>query len=244
MALSSTELDSLRDLLEEGLRRLSGPWNWTAASAERKALVENLLSYTAELYRFNDKLRLVDAEPEQFVTAHLLDSLAPMSELPPPTVELFEKGVSLLDLGSGAGLPGIPLALAFPQLSVTLLDRSGRRCGFLRNAKAILGRRDISIVQGDLKEGARRYAGAFDLVTARAFHPLDSKLFGELRSLLTPEGEIVLYKGRRDQAEAELSRLFEALEARGERLPERVLRDVDVPGLERERTLLLLKRCA
>lgn len=256
MALSSEVIDSLRTPLLEGLRGLSGPWNRPpdpGASESRAAgpgtpdsetLAEALLTYAAELYRFNEKLGLVEAEPQTFVYAHLLDALAPISVFPAGTSRLFGEKVSLVDVGSGAGLPGIPLALAFPQLSVSLLDRSGRRCGFLRNAVAILGRRDISIVQGDLREASRRYPGAFDVLTSRAFHPLEPKLFGELQGLLGPEGEMLFYKGRRDQTEAENSRLLEALEARGERLPETLIRDVDVPALERERTLLLIRRSA
>ena len=213
-------------------------------SPSLEKLADQLLSYTAELYRFNEKLGLVQAEPSEFIHAHLLDSLAPVAALPPRTAERFGGAASLIDVGTGAGLPGIPLALAFPGLSVTLLDRAGRRCGFLRNVLAILGRRDISIIQGDLKEGSRRSEGGFDLLTARAFHPLEPKLYGELQRILGKGGEMVLYKGRREQTEAELSSLLESLKARGERLPEGEIREVDVPGLERERTVLLLSRFA
>jgi 16S rRNA (guanine527-N7)-methyltransferase len=254
VALSAAELDSLRPELLDGLRRLPGPWNSVSApgaprpgrprSPGPEKLADQLLAYTAELYRFNEKLGLVQAEPSAFIHADLLDSLAPVAALPQRTADRFAGAASLIDVGTGAGLPGVPLALAFPGLSVTLLDRAGRRCGFLRNLLAILGRRDISIIQGDLKEGARRAEGGFDLLTARAFHPLNPKLYGELRRVLLEGGEMVLYKGRREQTEAELSSLIESLKARGEPLPEGEIRDVDVPGLERERTVLLLSRSA
>ncbi|MFP4425980.1 MAG: 16S rRNA (guanine(527)-N(7))-methyltransferase RsmG [Spirochaetaceae bacterium] len=254
MAVSASELDSLRPALLAGLRHIPGPWNQdpesgktppeTPPSPALEKLADGLLAYTAELYRFNEKLGLVEAEPAEFVHAHLLDSLAPIAALPQEIGERFRGRNSLIDVGSGAGLPGIPLALAFPELSVTLLDRAGRRCGFLRNVLAILGRREVSIYQGELTEGRRRLGGSFDLLTARAFRPLNRKLYGELTALLSEGGEMVLYKGRRGQTEAELASLLEGLELRGEPSPKSEIRDVQVPGLGRERTVLLLSRSA
>lgn len=246
MPLSSGELDSLRLPLLEGLEALysregalQGAWPLPAESLAAKLLV-----YTAELFRFNDKLRLVDADPEEFVFAHLLDSLAPAAALPPDSAERLIRGARMVDLGSGAGLPGIPLALAFPELQMTLLDRSGRRCGFLRNAVAILGRRDIAVFQGTLQEGRRRLPEGQELLVARAFRPLSGELYRELLALLAPGGEVLLYKGRLEQVKKELEDLRGELLQEGKEPPEATIEGVDVPGLQRERSLLRIRKFA
>lgn len=255
MSLSPEELDSLRRPLLEGIRALQSAWSSFApetstgpearpapeTSTGPEALADTLLAYTAEIYRFNEKLGLVEAEPPEFVHAHLLDSLAPVAALPERSRRKLLRGAMTLDLGSGAGLPGIPLALAFPKLKMTLLDRSGRRCGFLRNAVAILGRRDITVLQGTLKEGGRRLAGKVELLFARAFHPLDARLYEGLSRLLSPSGEMILYKGRREQVESELSVLRRELQEKSKEPPESEIREVDVPGLERERSVLIMR---
>lgn len=260
MSLSPEELDSLRRPLLDGIRTLQGaesgssPPAATSLGLERspgavgrawpvvpEELVDKLLRYTAELFRFNEKLGLVEASPREFVHAHLLDSLSPVAFLPESTRRRLSEGSMAVDLGSGAGLPGIPLALAFPELEMTLLDRSGRRCGFLRNAVAILGRRDITVLQGTLKEGGRRLAGKVELLFARAFHPLEASLYEALAGLLSPSGEMILYKGRREQAESELSGLERELRENGKQLPESTVLEVGVPGLERERSVLVMR---
>lgn len=240
----SGSTDSLREPLSTGLEALLPPKRFPAD--RREAVLQSLLTYTEELFRFNPKLGLVDATPGEFVSAHLLDSLAPLSVLPEDVLSRLEGDVSLLDVGSGAGLPGIPLAISFPRLATTLLDRSGRRCGFMRNAVAILGRRDIDILQGDLDEASRLegYRESFDFVVARAFRPLELPIWRRLRPLVRPGGVILLYKGRRDQCEGEVERLEEALLLDGDALPDREIISLEVPGLERERTLLLFTMSA
>ncbi len=89
---------------------------------------------------------------------HLAESLA-MAEVWWPSVP-----TTLLDVGSGVGLPGIPLAILHPQTSVTLLDRSGRRAGLLRRAIRVIALEGIEVVQQDLEE----FEGRFEVVTARA----------------------------------------------------------------------------
>ena len=269
MPLSPQELDSLRPPLLEGLRTLQAAWdsptrpgagagaeeNVTGPDAaqgearvpfgwplEPETLTERLLAYTAELFRFNEKLGLVGSEPREFVQAHLLDSLAPIGVLPESSRARFLRGAAALDVGSGAGLPGIPLALSFPELKMTLLDRSGRRCGFLRNAVAILGRRDIEVFPGTVREARPSLAGSAELLLARAFHPLGVGVYEHLDCLLAAGGEMLLYKGRLEQAEEELSRLREELQEQGREPPEALLRKVEVPALSRERSVLVLRR--
>lgn len=90
---------------------------------------------------------------------HIADSLLYL----PPEVE----GSTLLDVGSGAGLPGLVLAIAHPHLAVTVLDRSGRRAGLLKRATRVVGLDNVSVRQADIKDVESR----FDIVTVRAVFP-------------------------------------------------------------------------
>ena len=91
-----------------------------------------LLQYARELLKWNAKVNLTAiTDPDQVVDKHLLDSLAVVPEV--------GGAKSLLDLGAGAGLPGIPLALALPELQVTLVDAVAKKVGFMKHAIALLG---------------------------------------------------------------------------------------------------------
>jgi len=93
---------------------------------------EGLLAYAKELLKWNQKVNLTAiTAPDEVADKHLLDSLAVLPEV--------QGARSLLDLGAGAGLPGIPLALALPQLQVTLVDAVAKKVGFMKHAVAMLG---------------------------------------------------------------------------------------------------------
>lgn len=243
------EIRALRPRLLEGvteLRKSSAQAGEIGEPANEpmspEELTDSLLRYTEELFRFNEKLGLVEAEPEAFVYAHLLDSLAPLYQLPPEIDRRLAAEVTLIDVGSGAGLPGIPIALARPQLRVTLLDRSGRRCGFLRNSVAMLRRGDIEVVQGDLSTAGERLS-PHRLLTARAFRPLGPDIYRRLCELLEADGVMVLYKGRLKEAEGEAESLLADLRAAGRREPAVDVLALEVPGLRRERCVTLIRKC-
>lgn len=94
---------------------------------------------------------------------------------------------ALTDLGSGVGLPGIPLAIIWPSTEVTLIDRSGRRCDLARRAVRVLGLENIHVLQEDIfaVEGRR------SAMVSRAATPVE-QLAGLVRSLLAPEGIAVV----------------------------------------------------
>jgi 16S rRNA (guanine527-N7)-methyltransferase len=118
---------------------------------------------------------------------HLLNSAAIASLVP--------AGVRVVDVGSGAGLPGIPLALARPDLTVTLLEPLARRVAFLTECVDRLGLERVTVVRGRAEEGpVRRDLGGADVVTARAVAPLD-KLAGWCLPLLRPGGLLLAMKG-------------------------------------------------
>jgi 16S rRNA (guanine527-N7)-methyltransferase len=118
---------------------------------------------------------------------HLLNSAAIASLVP--------AGARVVDVGSGAGLPGIPLALARPDLTVTLLEPLARRVAFLTECVDRLGLERVTVVRGRAEEGpVRRELGGADVVTARAVAPLD-RLAGWCLPLLRPGGLLLAMKG-------------------------------------------------
>ena len=118
---------------------------------------------------------------------HLLNSAAIASLVP--------DGARVVDVGSGAGLPGIPLALARPDLTVTLLEPLARRVAFLTECVDRLGLDRVTVVRGRAEEGPiRSELGGADVVTARAVAPLD-RLAGWCLPLLRPGGRLLAMKG-------------------------------------------------
>jgi 16S rRNA (guanine527-N7)-methyltransferase len=118
---------------------------------------------------------------------HLLNSAA--------IAALVPAGARVVDVGSGAGLPGIPLALVRPDLTITLLEPLARRVTFLDECVDRLGLSTVTVVRGRAEEGpVRRSLGGADVVTARAVAPLE-KLAGWCLPLLRPGGLLLAMKG-------------------------------------------------
>jgi 16S rRNA (guanine527-N7)-methyltransferase len=183
-----------------------------------------LLAYLALLDKWNRVYNLTAVrETGRMVSHHLLDSLA--------AVPYFE-GDAVLDVGSGGGLPGIPLAIARPELQVTLIDSIAKKTAFLLQAKTELGLDNLTVVTGRV-EDFRPQAG-FDIITSRAFS--DLREFATLtRHLLKPGGRWLAMKGLMPHEEIVL-------------LPDwaRVSANIGlaVPGLEASRHLIVLERVA
>ncbi len=134
-------------------------------------------------------------ERERLWDRHILNSAA-IGELIPPSIRIA-------DVGSGAGLPGIPLAIARPDLSVVLIEPLLRRTTFLSEVVAELGLANVAVVRGRAEDpGVRAELGKFDAVTSRAVAALD-KLARWCMPLLRPGGEMLAMKGERADAEVE-----------------------------------------
>ena len=169
-----------RRRLAEGLAALDLP----------DRLAGPLLAYLELLARWNRRFNLTAVcDPAEAVTRHLLDSLAVLPHL---------VGPRLLDLGSGAGLPGVPVALARSDWQVVLLDRNGKKTRFLTQAALSLPLPNVTVVQGD-GDGYRPQAG-FDTITARAVAELPV-LVRQARPLLVAGGRLVALKGRHPEGE-------------------------------------------
>jgi 16S rRNA (guanine527-N7)-methyltransferase len=176
------QLAAQRKLLVDGVDRLGLSLSDTA--------VDTLLEYVALLDRWNQAYNLTAIrDRQQMITHHLLDSLA---------IAGFVKGPRVLDMGTGPGLPGIPLAIALPDISFVLLDSNGKKTRFLVQAKSALGLDNIEVVHSRVE--AYQPGTEFDTITARAFATLETML-GRSRHLCAPGGRYLLMKGRMPQDE-------------------------------------------
>lgn len=200
--------------LEQGLAALG-----LALPAERQ---QKLLAYLALLQKWNKTYSLTALrEPEKAVSHHLLDSLA---------VRPYVRGASLLDVGSGGGMPGIPLAIVCPELRVTLLDSNSKKTAFLQQAAIELGLPNIAVHCGRVEQ--YQPPEKFAAIISRAFSEL-ADFVALSRHLLGADGCWLAMKGLwpheeiarlpADIAVAEVHRLL-------------------VPGVEAERHLVVLRQ--
>jgi len=208
-----TSLEWLRPTLEQGLRALE--------LDACDALAEGLLRYLALLQRWNAAYNLVAAQAAADMLArHLFDSLA---------VSRFIGAGPLADLGSGAGLPGIPLALIDPAREVILVESNGKKARFLRTAVRELELSNV-VVHAQRAEAGPPFAVPW--VTARALAPL-GKLLRLAEPWLGPGGQLLALKGPGVAGEiADIPKGF-ALIAQHR---------LQVPGLDAERWVVVFKR--
>ncbi|MED5508829.1 MAG: 16S rRNA (guanine(527)-N(7))-methyltransferase RsmG [Pseudomonadota bacterium] len=148
-----------------------------------EAQKQQLLDYVALLVKWNKVYNLTSVrDPAQMLSRHILDSLSVLPYLDAPT---------LLDVGTGGGLPGIPAAIVRPDCAVTLLDSNSKKTRFLQQAKAELGLHNVTVVHGRVEQVS---LPKFAIITARAFATVDDiiKLAGQH---CEQNGRLVLMKG-------------------------------------------------
>lgn len=186
------------------------------------SLAPRLLDYLALLERWNHTYNLTAIrDPREMLTKHLLDSLA---------MARFVDNEQLADLGTGPGLPGIPLAIAKPGLRVALVESNGKKARFLREAVRVLTLGNARVLESRAEAVAE--PGAFQVVTARALDRL-AGIIAVGGHLLAPGGRLLAMKGvRPDDEIAELPPGW-ALSA---------IHTLRVPGLVGERHLIEVTR--
>jgi len=168
-----------RAALERGIDEL--------ALALPAGAIERLLAYAELLTKWNRTYNLTAIrDPLDMVSHHLLDSLAVLPHLP------MSEGAALADVGSGAGLPGIPLALARTEWRVTLNDSNQKKVAFMRQAAIELGLRNVSTYEGRVETW--RPATRFAVVISRAFADL-AQFIEKCRHLVAPGGVLAAMKG-------------------------------------------------
>ena len=209
-----TALPDLLPALESGLDELGLP----------RTLAPRLLDYLALLLRWNKAYNLTAIrDPREMLVKHLLDSLAMAPHV---------HDERLADLGTGPGLPGIPLAIARPGLQVALVESNGKKARFLREAVRALGLGNARVLES--RAEAVDAPGAFDVVTARALDRL-AGILAVGGHLLAPGGRVLAMKGLRPDDEiAELPAGWRVAAVHALR----------VPGLAAERHLVEVTRAA
>ena len=201
---------SLQEKLEAGARQLGIDL--------APSTLEKLLAYLALLVKWNKVHNLTAVrDPEEMVTLHLLDSLSVLPHVP---------AGRLLDVGSGAGLPGIVLAICRPDLQVTTIDAVQKKASFMRQAKAELQIGNLQVVAGRVEQ--LKPDEPFNTVISRAFSEI--ALFIRLtRHLIAQDGLWLAMKGQMPQEE------LEAVTLKPSRIEE-----LKVPGLDAQRHLVFL----
>jgi 16S rRNA (guanine527-N7)-methyltransferase len=210
------------DQLEAGLRALGIPH---AAAVSAK-----LIHFGKVLLEENKRTNLTGARSiDDLIKEHFLDSLAPLK-----FVELVQP---IVDVGSGAGFPGIPAAIAFPNKKIVLLEPRAKRAEFLSVAARKLGLKNVSVIKSSARgPGAAPVAGKAGTVLIRAVAQ-PAIAFGLGLPLLRPGGHLVLYEGRAARATREDRRAAATAGAGDLRI-----RRVVVPGLSATRHAWIVRK--
>jgi 16S rRNA (guanine(527)-N(7))-methyltransferase GidB len=205
---------NLGEKLEQGLAALAVPL--PAGAGER------LLAYITLLHKWNKVYNLTAIrEPQQMLSHHILDSLAVLPYLP--------QAKSIADVGTGAGLPGIPLALARPETAVALVESNHKKATFLTQAKLELKLDNVQVICE--RAEAFQPVNRFGVVVSRAFSDL-ADFVGLTRHLCAPGGVLAAMKGLYPHEE---------LAALPSDVTVEQVFPVKVPGLEAERHLVLIR---
>lgn len=207
-------MSSLREQIKEGCRALHLDLDDEALS--------KLAGFVDLLKKWNRVYNLTAVrDPREMITRHILDSLV---------VAPFLTAGRLLDVGTGAGLPGLPLAIAVPELCVTLLDSNAKKLRFVRQAVADLGLGNVEVVQARMQE--YQPARSFDMVISRAVASLGD-LYRQTAHLVRPGGRMLFMKGTVPEQE------IDEFQAGHDTLH---IERLHIPGLEAERHLLWLDK--
>lgn len=213
--MKNFDRDTLADVLARGINELKLDFDHKQH--------EQLLDYLGLLFKWNSVYNLTSVrDPMQMATLHILDSLA--------AVPAFEHAQNVLDVGAGGGLPGIVLAIARPDVKVSLVDTVHKKTAFLTQVKAELGLSNVTVYTARVEQ--LQVPELFDTITSRAFADL-SDFVNWSGHLLADGGRFIALKGTAPQDEQE-------------RVPAewRVakLEPLQVPGLKAERHLVFIER--
>jgi len=187
-----------------------------------ESAADGLLAYVELLNKWNKTYNLTAVrDPGEMITLHILDSLTALPYL---------KGSRILDVGTGAGLPGIPLALVRPDINFTLLDTNGKKTRFVEHAVRQLGLGNVTVVKSRIEEYRPDDESGFDTVISRAFTALDG-FADACGRFLSDGGQLTAMKGRLQNEEISCVN-----EAQWSITSSQVV----VPGLEAERHMIVL----
>jgi 16S rRNA (guanine527-N7)-methyltransferase len=190
-----------------------------------------LNTFMAELLDWNQAINLIGlSDRNRIINELLLDSLIPLTFIP-------EIG-RLLDVGSGAGFPGIVMKICRPRLKSVLLEANHRKTGFLRQVVRLLQLNNIEIINGRIeKNGFKLHPEGYNVITARALAPLE-RIIGWCSPFLSSEGIIIGFLGSKAKISLQKSRY--AME-NNSLMVDRLI-PYSLPGMRSGRTLAVLKK--
>lgn len=195
---------------------------------------KSLLAYLELLQKWNKVYNLTALRlPQEMLTHHLLDSLAVIRPLRQQLMEspaLSDGGVHLLDVGSGAGLPGVVIAICCPEIEVTCVDAVGKKVAFIQQVALAL---ELPNLKG-LHARVETVSQTFEIICSRAFSSLADFVVGSMAAL-APKGIWLAMKGKLPEDEFAV-------------LPEAVkvfhVEQIEVPGLDAARCIVWMRRSA
>lgn len=161
------------------------------------AMLERFKVYMHEMERWNRTINLTAiTEPDQIVGKHFVDSLS--------MVPLLRQGERMLDIGSGAGFPGLVVAMVRPDVFVTTLDASQKKIHFQRHICRLLSLKQVKALHGRVEQLADQRLEGYDLVTSRAFR--DPRRFVQLATqLVRPGGRLVAMTAGNDSGDKQVT---------------------------------------
>lgn len=221
-------LDTDAGLLEQGARRLGLRLGEPGLALFRR--------YHALLAEWNARVNLTSVTGwDAVLTTHFLDSLAVAQAIP----ETVLRGGAVLDVGSGAGFPGVPLKLAFPRVSLSLVEATGKKAAFLTHLARELGLRDVQVLNARAEDLAHdpRHREQYDVALSRALAPLPTLVELTL-PFVKPGGRLIAQK--KGDYLAELDAAAYAVQQLGGRLEQ--IQPVDLPALGGARVLVVVSK--
>ena len=194
--------------------------------------LEQFFAYMNLLIEWNEKMNLTAiVEPNEIIFKHFIDSITILKEI--------DNNSKIIDVGTGAGFPGVPLSIMNPTLKITLADSLNKRLIFLQEVVNQLGLKNIEIIHARAEELGqnKKYRENFDLATSRAVANL-STLSEYLIPLVKIDGKIISMKagGAREEIEA----AKKAIKILGGKIEE--IEELKLPQTEIERTIIVIKK--
>lgn len=190
--------------------------------------------YYELLYEWNKKINLTAiTESKDVAIKHMVDSLSCFK------ADLFKENISLIDVGTGAGFPGLPLKIFYPSLKLTLLDSLNKRVKFLQLVVDELGLKDVEVIHARSEEAARnkKYREKFDLATARAVARLPI-ICEYCLPFVKDGGTFIALKGR--QYEEEATQAQKAIKILGGEIAD--IMPVKLPEIDDKRAVIYIKK--
>lgn len=216
--------------LTEGLSSLG------FSSDSISALSQTMEAYIHELQLFNSAYNLVNtSDADELAVRHILDSLsaARLIHSLAEDAGCNAESTGIADIGSGGGLPGIPLAAAFPQYKFTLVERMDKRCAFLENCAAVLKLKNVTVLCSQAEQLPKEFCS---IAVFRAFRPLDAHFAKTLLAAVKKGGYLAAYKAKRTAIEEEMAAVEKII-------PDFKIETLSVPFLEdSERNLVIVQK--